>query len=350
MISYKRRLPFAYLKHSDASFSDLMQYLPQSKKTIWTSSVRLGLLDVYSSMALGKSDFVLLPAIAPQGLVLPLQKKKIEYRFYHLKDGFDVDLESIERFLKTGKCKVIVFIHFFGRFNPQIYEVKRFCIENNVYLFEDIVHGLFGKDDQGRPIGIVGDVSFCSLPKFLPVPDGALFFINNDGLQITIKEKRSLRWGISIFSHVCSLLLNNAAAKCERRWQYVLVNSCSKVHYAIYYRLLCGLSSNHSVSGKTLDILRHIDFDEFVSGREKVFGQINKRFQLYSMPFMAPGYPILTPNAQQERSAWKEKGVETLSYIKGWQYVPQPSDYDFERELQLSHYLLPLDEAILVCH
>lgn len=349
MINYKRKLPFAYLKHSEAPIPDMMRYSPHSKKTIWTSSVRLGLLDVYSSMLFGEKDFVLLPAIAPQGLVLPLQKKKLEHHFYHLKEGFDVDLDSIEAFIKTGRCKVVIFIHYFGRFNPQIYEVKRFCEENNVYLFEDIVHGLFGSDDQGRPIGEVGDLSFCSLPKFLPVPDGALLFVNNDGLQITIKEKKSLRWGISILSHVCSLLLNNVATRCKKRWQYALVSSCSKVHYAIYYRLLCSLSFNHSVSGTTLNILRHIDFDEFISGREKVFSRINKRFHLYSMPFMAPGYPIFTPNAQQERSEWKEKGVETLSYIKGWQYVPKPSDYDFERDLQLSHYLLPLDEAVLVC-
>ena len=349
MISYKRKLPFAYLKRSDASFPDMMRFLPHSKKTIWTSSVRLGLLDVYSSMSLGKKDFVLLPAIVPQGLVLPLQKKKIEHRFYHLKEGFDVDLDSIEAFIKTGNCRVVIFIHYFGRFNPQIYEVKRICEQNDVYLFEDIVHGLFGTDDQGRPMGGAGDLSFCSLPKFLPVPDGALLFINNDGLQITINEKRSLRWGVSILSHVCSLLLNNAAAKCRKRWQYALVSSCSKLHYAIYYRLLCGLSSNHSVSKKTRGILRHMDFDKFVSGRIKEFDRINERFKLYPMPFMSPGYPILAPNAQQERLAWKEKGVETLSYIKGWQYVPQSSDFDFERELQSSHYLLPLEAGVLSC-
>lgn len=349
MISYKRRLPFAYLKHSDASVSDMKRYLPQSKKTIWTSSVRLGLLDVYSSMALGKNDFVLLPAIAPQGLVLPLQKKKIEYHFYHLKDGFDVDLESIKGFLKTGRCKVLVFIHFFGRFNPQIYEVKRFCAENDVYLFEDIVHGLFGNDDQGRPLGIVGDISFCSLPKFLPVPDGALFFINNDGLSITFKERRSLWWRISILSHLFALLLNNTAAKCKKKWIYRVINGWSKVHYAVYYELLCSLKSNHSVSNMTLDILRHIDFDKFVSDRKQAFNRLNERFNYYQVTFMSPGYPIFSCDAQLERCAWKQKGVETLSYIKGWRYVPQSSDFDFERGLQRSHYLLPLDEAVLLC-
>lgn len=349
MISYKRQLPFAYLKHSDASFSDMMRYLPHSKKTIWTSSVRLGLLDVFSSLAFGKNDFVLLPAIAPQGLVLPLQRNKIGYHFYHLKDGFDVDLESIKGFLKTGSCKVFIFIHFFGRFNPQIYEVKRLCVENSVYLFEDIVHGLFGLDDQGRRIGIVGDVSFCSLPKFLPVPDGALFFINNDELQITLNEKRSLQWRISIFSHLLALFLNNTAAKCKNRWTYSILNVWSKVNYAVYYQLLCGLRSNHSVSNVTLNILRHINFDRFVSERRKAFSLINERFDLYPMSFMSPGYPILTSNAQQERREWKEKGVETLSYIKGWQYVPKSSEFDFERELQRSHYLLPLDSGVLSC-
>ena len=349
MISYKRRLPFRYLKHTDAPASDMMRYLPRSKKTIWTSSVRLGLLDVYSSMAFDTEDFVLLPAITPQGLVLPLQKKKIDYHFYHLKAGFDVDLDSIEQFIKTGRCKVVIFIHYFGRFNPQIHDVKRMCEERQVYLFEDSVHGLFGSDDQGRPLGSVGDMSFCSLPKFLPVPDGAILFVNNDNIQIDLREKRNLFWGISVLSGTVSLLLNNLASKCKQKWLYGVLNTGAKLHYAVYYKLLCGLRANHSVSNLTRNILRHIDFDEFIRERKDSFNQINERYKCYQNAFMAPGYPIISPDAQQARVAWREKNVETLSYIKGWQYVPQSSDYDFERELQLSHYLLPLDPCIESC-
>lgn len=349
MISYKRQLPLRYLKHTDESSSDLMQYLPKSKRIIWTSSIRLGLLDVFSSLSLGEKDFVLLPAIAPQGLVLPLQKKGIEYHFYHLKAGFEVDLCSIDSFIKTGKCRVVLFIYYFGQFNPQVYDVKRICEENKVYLFEDFVHGLFGKDDQMRPLGNIGDISFCSLPKFLPVPDGALLFVNNDEIRIKTNEKRNQLWGFSICAHIISLLLNNAAAKCKVTWMYKLISTLSKVHYAFYYKLLCGLSSNHAVSKVTHNILRHIDFDRFIRDRQEIFGQIDEKYGCYHRSFMAPGYPILTPDAQGERSTWREKSVETLSYIKGWQFVPSSSDYDFERELQRSHYLLPLSADILSC-
>lgn len=349
MISYKRQLPLRYLKHTDASFSDLMQYLPKSKRAIWTSSVRLGLLDVFSSLSFEEADFVLLPAIAPQGLILPLQKKRIKYHFYHLKAGFEVNRDSIETFIKTGECRVVLFIHYFGQFNPQIYDVKRICEENNVYLFEDFVHGLFGKDDQTRPLGSIGDISFCSLPKFLPVPDGALLFVNNEEIQIKTKEKRNLFWIFSIGFHIISLLLNNAAAKCKVAWMYKLISALSKVHYVIYYKLLCGLSSNHAVSKVTLNILRHIDIDIFIRNRQEVFGRIDEEYAYYHQSFMSPGYPIFSPDAQRERSVWREKNVETLSYIKGWQFVPPSSDFDFERELQLSHYLLPLDADILPC-
>lgn len=349
MISYKRQLPFRYLKRKDAFSSDIMQYMPKSEKTIWTSSIRLGLLDVFSSLSFEEKEFVLLPAIAPQGLVLPLQKKGIKYHFYHLKVGFQVDLDSVETFIKTGKCRVVLFIHYFGQFNPQIYDVKRICDDNKVYLFEDFVHGLFGKDDRMRPLGSIGDISFCSLSKFLPVPDGALLFVNNDGIQIKTKEKQNLFWRFSIGSHIISLLLNNVAAKCKVTWLYKLISSLSKVHYAIYYNLLCGLSSNHAVSKVTLNILRHIDLDKFIRDRQEIFGQIDDKYRCYHRSFMAPGYPILSPGAQRERSVWREKNVETLSYIKGWQFVPPSSDYDFERELQLSHYLLPLNAGILPC-
>ena len=349
MISYKRQLPFAYLKHMDAHASDMMRFLPESKMTIWTSSIRLGLLDVFSSFSLTEKDYVLIPAIAPQGLVLPLQKKKIAYHSYHLKDGFNVDVESIEEFVRTGRCRAVFFIHYFGRFNPQVYDVKRICEENHVYLFEDFVHGLFGTDNQGRPMASVGDISFCSLPKFLPVPDGALLFVNNHEIEISLREKRSLLWRFSILSHTISLLLNQKATKCKTRGMYHIVSTLSKAHYAIYYKLLCGLNSNHAVSKRTLNILRHIDFEEYVRNRMATFDAINAKYKLYPDAFMAPGYPILTSDAQQERSVWKEKGVETLSYLKGWQYVPESADFDFERELQLSHYLLPLNTGVLSC-
>ena len=349
MISYKRQLPFRYLVHTGASSSGMMQYLPKSKKTIWTSSVRLGLLDIISSMSLGENDFVILPAIAPQGLVLPLQKKKIKFHFYHIKSGFDVDLDSILSFIYTGNCKAVFFIHYFGLFNSQIYDVKQICDNYNVYLLEDFVHGLFGNDNHGRPIGSVGDISFCSLPKFLPVPDGALFFINNDRLQIYIKEKRALLWHISIISGTISLLLNHKASTCKQRWRYDLINFWSKIHYALYYKLLCSLRYNHSTSKITFNILSHIDFEVLIRDRIKTFNLINEKYKYYQEAFMSPGYPILTPNAQQERVKWKIKGVETLSYIKGWHYVPLSPEYDFERVLQLSHYLLPLNNDILKC-
>lgn len=349
MISYKRQLPFRYLRKTDASFPDLSQYLPKSQKTIWTSSIRLGLLDVFSSMSFAEDDFVLLPAISPQGLVLPLQKKKVRYHFYHMREGFEVDPGSIDSFLKTGRCRAVVFIHYFGKFNPQIYDVKRLCHDNNAYLFEDFVHGLFGRDDQNRPLGSIGDISFCSLPKFLPVPDGGVLFINNGRLQIKLHEKKGLTWCLSIFSATVSLLLNNVASKCKHRWQYNLINTWSKLHYAVYYKLLCSLRCNHAVSKITLNILRHIDFAQFIRERERAFNLINEKYNSYQETFMSPGYPIISPDAQQQRLAWKEKNVETLSYIKGWQYVPQSPEFEFERKLQLSHFLLPLNTEILPC-
>ena len=133
------------------------------------------------------------------------------------------------------------------------------------------------------------------------------------------------------------------------RWLYNLISSWSKVHYALYYKFLCGLGSNHTVSKMTFNILRHINIEKFIRDRQTIFGYIDEKYECYHRFFMSPGYPILTPDAQRERSEWKAKSVETLSYIKGWQFVPPSSDYDFERELQLSHYLLPLNAGIMIC-
>lgn len=342
-ITYKRQLPRPWIRKSGSYTLPFDQYLP-SATPLWTSSLRLGLLDVFDSLLLSENEWVALPAISPQGLVLPLHKKHVHFDFYHLEGCFRVDVGRLEGLLKRGGCKVLFFIHYFGNYNAQIVEVKQLCKRYGVLLVEDFVHGLFGKDDKGNPLGVTGDISICSLPKFLPVPDGAMIFINNPSVEIRFHCKRNVLWSLSIFFHTQSLLLNQWLQNHIDSVLYKPIKILSKVNYAVYYRLLCAISSNHQVSAKTVRILSHIDVEVFVQNRLAAFERWNQQYGLYEQAFVAPGYPVvdMNRNVTNIRKQLREEGIDTLSYIKGWQYIPDDPSFDYERQLQKSHYLLPL--------
>lgn len=352
MISYKRHISLKQLFQSSGD-SQIEDYLHSDVKVLYSSALRLGMLDVLDALKIGADEFVALPPVVPQGLILPLQKKRILYRFYHLQEEFHTNVDSVEGLLVSGKCRALFFIHYFGIFNKQIYCVRELCNKYGVVLLEDFVHGLFGVDDKGQPMGTVGDISVCSFPKFLPVPDGGLFFINNVELDVKFHYRKSLLWELSLANNVFSLLFNDRAEKCRVKVVSKAFYLCAKVFYAVYYKALCSLSYNHDVSKTTLRVLSNIDFHQEIDSRMKAFEAINEQFGIYKNVFYAPGYPILHVEEDEsevadERKQWRQKGVDTLAYIKGWNYVPAGMDFDYERHLQNCHYLLPLNNEILV--
>ena len=64
---------------------------------------------------------------------------------------------------------------------------------------------------------------------------------------------------------------------------------------------------------------------------------------------VATGFPLLNTscNISTYRLKLKEKGIETLSYIKAWNSIPETSDFEYERKLLQGHLLLPLDTKLL---
>lgn len=345
MLSYKRKIGIGDIMSKEGKF-ELDNFIHTSEH-FYTSSIRTGLLDIYKSLSISANEVVLLPPICPQGLVLPLEKLNISHQFYHLKDDFKVDLNDIQSLIERNQVRVVVFIHYFGVFNPQIYDLREICKRNNVLLFEDIVHGFLGKDDKGNNIGNVGDLSFCSLPKFFSTPDGALFFFNNINYVNTFDKRKSILHSFSVFFHSLSLLINSLYPKTSVKILRKLLKTTSQGFYFLYYSSLNLMSKNTDMSSISKKILSNIDYEEFINKKRFLFKFFNKNFMLYddNLFSIPPGYPIIDPSIDYNniKKILSDNNIEVLTYIKAWDYIPNNENFDYERKLLHGHILLPLD-------
>ena len=347
MITYKRNINLKLLFKSKG-LNNIETHLPDGAKYLYSAAVRLGLLDVIDSLKFGKDEFVLLPPMCPQGIVLPFQRKKVRCEFYHLTDDFKIEMSFLEKMILDSNCKVIFVIHYFGLLNSQIFEIKEICKKYNVVVIEDVVQGLFSKDNLGLPMGRVGDISIFSLPKFLPVPDGAIFVINNPDLKIKFTYHKSLFIPISILFHIFSLLINSFISKISNSFTYEIVKNISLLNYSAYYFFLYLNRSNHNISKITKRILTNIDYNHFVNQRVDLFNLYNSNLFNYHLEQLLPnlsGYPLTLKdsNIDDLKSSLKSIGLEPLSYVKGWDYIPQISGFEKEILLIYNHLLLPLD-------
>lgn len=345
VITYKKNIPFQSLFKLDGA-NDVNAFLNQSNK-VFCSSVRTGLLDILDSLNIMDNEFVLLPPICPQGLILPLKRKKIRYKFYHLTDNFKVDISGIESEIKSGACRIVFIIHYFGLFNSQVYELKTICKTSKVLLFEDVVHGFLGKDTSGNELGVVGDISFCSLPKFFPVPDGAVFMLNNKELDIKFNQKENPIHLLSVCFNFLSLNINHAYKKMDNKYLRKFVQLLSKILYSFYYYLLCWSSKNSKMSAISKKILSNIDFKEFIDKKRELFTIYNRYFCYYHDNYIpvTPGYPIINPqiNFRNLKSKLNDMDVDALTYIRAWNHIPDDNSFDYERRLIHGHILLPMD-------
>ena len=123
-------------------------------------------------------DSVLVPAYICPAVIDPFQKLGIQVLFYPVDQTLAPDARAIRELL-LKKPRAILIVHYFG-FPAQAEAVIQECREHGLWIIEDCAHTL-PLPSKGI-IGNLGDVTMYSLPKLLPVPDGAVVVVNNDRL------------------------------------------------------------------------------------------------------------------------------------------------------------------------
>jgi len=358
MLTYKRTLSLSTLR-SKESFT-IFDFLPPADSHFMTGSVRNGLEAIIGELGMTNKDTVLLPAFVAQGVISPFQKKNINIAFYKCNADLKFDAEDIKKKISGNKAvKCIVIIHYFG-FPQYIEELKSFCAENNVVLFEDCAQALFSKDANGKLLGSTGDISFFSLPKSLPVPDGAVFIVNNDKYKyITEKIKSSYGFSINhklaVFFHFWFLLIKNIETKFNYGIISRILNFKTSALYVIYYFFLRRINKPVKVSKLSLKILSKINYKDFIDKRKTnialIYDRINRnRYQLmfrdHNSNYMLTGVPLLSKERNTIVKEFKKrKNIECLCYLRGWDFFPKGThEFDSELEVFNTHYLLPIKE------
>ena len=121
-------------------------------------------------------DSVLVPAYICSAVLDPFQKLGIKVLFYPIDQTFAPDAKAIRELL-LEKPRAILIVHYFG-FPAQAEAVIQECREHGLWIIEDCAHTLPDKTNESR----LGDFTIYSLPKLLPVPDGAVVVVNNPAL------------------------------------------------------------------------------------------------------------------------------------------------------------------------
>jgi len=106
----------------------------------------------------------------------PLRSMGVQLQFYPLTEQMAPDFDACRTIAEESHPDLFVLVHYFGK--PSLAETAAvFCRENHTWLIEDAAHVL-------RPIagiGEYGDFVLYSPHKHLPVPDGAVLLVRENG-------------------------------------------------------------------------------------------------------------------------------------------------------------------------
>lgn len=158
--------------------------------TLFYHSARQGMQDFLNQNAVlpDPAAGVLLPAFigwSPRegsGVFDPVRLSDVRAGFYDLNPDLTVDLAKIEAELKKG-YRVLVLIHYYGRTEPKLAQVRELADRYGAVLVEDLAHGFYSAL-LGGVAGSLGDMNLYSLHKMFPTPDaqGGMIAYRNTAL------------------------------------------------------------------------------------------------------------------------------------------------------------------------
>lgn len=154
---------------------DLSDWIPEA--SVLFARARQGLAVSGAFTGLEAGDVILMPASICKEVLKPFARQGIKIRYYKVDRELQADATDIESRI-DGRVKALYINHYHG--NPAPMSVfRKLCDAHGLVLYEDCAHGLFGRNEAGELLGRVGDISFFSLWKFFPVPNGGVMALNN---------------------------------------------------------------------------------------------------------------------------------------------------------------------------
>ena len=117
------------------------------------------------SLGLKKGDEIILPSFTYYATAEAIMRVGATPVFADIdKNSYCTSLKQIEN-LVTSKTKCIVPVHLYG-FDADISSLKKFCINNNIYLIEDTAQAFGSKSKEKKLLGTYGNVNaFSNFPS-----------------------------------------------------------------------------------------------------------------------------------------------------------------------------------------
>jgi dTDP-4-amino-4,6-dideoxygalactose transaminase len=281
---------------------------------------------------------------------MPFKNKRIKIITYKCNQFLEPDIKDITTLIKEFKPKVFILIHYFGvdYADDSLLKILR---HNKIILIEDCVHGFMSTYENGEYLGSKGDISFYSFSKVLPVPDGALFILNNYDVSSNINiSKKNFYNQIAFVLHLLYLKLKRVTINYNSQY----LNIFEKLIYFFYYKFLCYNKSTTSISKYSNERLAFFNYQKIRNARidnlkfyHNILGSsfINHKINKNSV---LTGYPIISTNKKKIWGFLNKNNVEVLSYNKYWFFPEYFEKEKFKEEYFIynNHFCLPLNENI----
>ena len=144
-------------------------------------------LSLYSILKQNKYKSILIPDFICSEIIPIIQKHKLNIIFYSINETLDPDIDIISSKLKL-ESSIILLVNYFGKSSDwkSAQELKK---RYDCIIIEDNAHSLFGQYNETE-FGELGDISFNSLRKSLPVLSGSVLRFNkHDNVNKKLKTR-----------------------------------------------------------------------------------------------------------------------------------------------------------------
>ena len=303
-----KNLVHAFLR-SPADDQELAQpWLRSVEKGYWFSRTAWSLYTVvrwYQLANKKKSVTVWIPDFFCNTSLQPLRDLGVKFVFYPVMPNMELDITVCEKLAETEPMDLLLLVHYFGKPIPTT-QATKLAKQNNAWLVEDAAHVL--KPIEG--IGQVGDCVLYSPHKTLPIPDGAVLVVRENGTAKLGEHDAIMELLPSVLDQVYK------------------ESSCTTKQYLIW--TLKRVAQKLGVRGKSTFTISHVlserDSDAVVSNCHKM-SHLSKRLISGIAPALNDIAKIRTENSRFWRALLTHKLKGVLPLDLGDTSVPYLSPF-----------------------
>jgi len=169
---------------------------------------------------------ILLPDLICSDIIPIIEHFGISIKFYSIDKNLNPDLNQINDYIQD-QLSIVLIVNYFGFASDWsgIYELK---LSNQCIIVEDNAHSLYGGYDN-KDFGSLGDISFNSIRKILPVLSGSILRFNSNIEPIFKIKKRILN--ITEFLNSLRFIRNYARVNKKSTIDYSDQNIVESIDY-----------------------------------------------------------------------------------------------------------------------